>query len=74
MDGNRQEVLDKRVRGIVANVTSSACYWHLPQADCLDVAPTWDELRDSLLRAIFEADREQFQQELHAQFVVENCL
>lgn len=70
----RAEVLDQRIKRIVNNVFGNSATWNLPTDQYREQCPQWDEIRDSFMRAIFAVEREQKALEIHAEYVVENCL
>lgn len=44
----------------------------VPPHDCREYL--WWEIRESIIRCLFEMDREQTVSEMHAKYVRENCL
>lgn len=73
MSGKRQDNLD----GYVSNVLKTLA------DDCNDIETVpphgcreyqWWEIRESIVRCLFEMDHDQTRSEIHAQWVRDNCL
>lgn len=73
---DRDEVIDEKVREVLEKLAQDALYWELPKGVSLLQCgePMWDELRDSIIRNVFDMEREQIEHEIQAQHVVDECL
>lgn len=70
----RQECIDKFVKSRLESIASESLYEKFPHSSFQDAGPQWFELRESVVRVLFEMDHEFTREEIHADCVRKNCL
>ena len=65
----RQSVLDEFVNKRLHELCDDALYEAIPSS-----TPEWWEMRESIVRILFEMDHEFTRDGIHADYVRENCL
>lgn len=69
----RQEALDSYIEKVISAATDNCN--DIETVPCIGGTEyQWWEIRESIMRCLFEADRSQMVAEINAQFVKDNCI